>query len=397
MYFGRFSSTYYSIQYRMNRFLLGALCAFVISVGCASASMSCDKQLLPDLTYSLSGQNLAWPCASTRTIYETNGRYVPKNIIATRIQIYKDEVFVAQPRFKVGVPFTLGVVSLKNKGCAATITPFPCWSMQEEGNCGAIQSAVDVFLDAQDILWVLDAGIVYTLESQPVRRCAPKVLGINVKTGKVVKVVDLSTLVSAASRLQYLAVDLAEDGCIFLYISDAATRAIIVFDVLSNRGFRVVLPKAVTLGCARRDVLYLALARKSCGATVLYFTYLSSSRMFSIKTVHLRKGSTNGAVVDVGVKNAKIVLLGTDGGAALFFRNKGESDIYMWNTDTCFKSDNFLLVQKGGECRLATGVVPGYKRLMWVIESNFQDFIQNTIGCAGASVVIHPLVKSCDD
>jgi len=75
----------------------------------------------------------------------------------------------------------------------------------------------------------------------------------------------------------------------------------------------------------------------------------------------------------------------------------GESDIYMWNSETPFSPENFLLVQKGNDCRLPTQVVPGYKRLMWVIESNFQDYIQNTVSCSGASVSVHPLVKSCDD
>lgn len=310
----------------MNGLLLGALCAFAIVSGTAAGS--CDRNLSPDLTYQLSGSNLVWPCESTKNIYQSNGRYSARNMIVTRVQIWKDLVFVAMPRFKYGVAFTVGVVSLKNKGCGpAPITPYPCWSMQEEGNCAAIQSAVDLFLDAQDILWVLDAGIVNTLESQPVQRCPPKVVGINVRTGKVVQVIDLSSLVSSASRLQYLVVDLTQDGQVFLYISDAATRAILVYDVIQGRGSRIVLPKAVTLGCARRDVLYLALTRKSCGTSVLYFTYLSSSRMFSIKTANLQKGSTNSAVVDVGVKNAKIVLLGTDNGPVIFFRNKGELKI----------------------------------------------------------------------
>ncbi|XP_048510663.1 major royal jelly protein 1 [Athalia rosae] len=380
----------------MNQLLLGAICALA-AVNFASGS-SCDKQVIPEYSFTISGRNLVWPCASTKNIYQQNGRHVPRNIISTRIQFNKDEAYVAMPRFKTGVPFSLGVVSLKNKGCSPlSVAPFPCWAMQEEGNCAAIQSVVDLDVDSAGNLWVLDVGIVNTLDAQPVRRCPPKVLAIDVKSGKVLKVIDLGNLVSSASRLQYLVVDSTPDGQVFLYISDAATRALIVYNAVQMQGYRVVLPKAVTLGCARRDVLYLALARKSCGTSVLYFTYLSSSRMFSIKTQHLRKGSTNGAVVDVGVKNDRIVLLGTDNGVSIFFRRRGEPDIYMWNTETAFKSDNFLLVQKGGDCRLATAVVPGYKRLMWVLESNFHDFIQNTVGCTGPSVVLHPLIKTCDD
>lgn len=156
---------------------------------------------------------------------------------------------------------------------------------------------------------MLDVGVVNTLD-QPIRRCPPKVVAFSVKTGKVLKVIDLSSLVCQASRLQYLAIDYSTDGHCYVYVSDAATRAILVYDVASGKGFRVVLPKAITAGCTRRDVLYLALVRKSCGNAYLYFTYLGSRRIFSIKTEYLRKGSASGRVVDVGPKPNKMVILG---------------------------------------------------------------------------------------
>ncbi len=64
-------------------------------------------------------------------------------------------------------------------------------------------------------MWVLDVGIVNTLE-QPVRRCAPKVVAIDVKTQKVLKVLDLSNLVLAESKLQYLVVDYDGAGGVFV-------------------------------------------------------------------------------------------------------------------------------------------------------------------------------------
>lgn len=69
----------------------------------------------------------------------------------------------------------------------------------------------------------------------------------------------------------------------------------------------------------------------------------------------------------------------------------------MWNTETPFRSENFVLVQRANDCRLPTQVIPGPRRLMWTIESNFQDYIQNTVSCPGASVAIHPLVTACED
>ncbi|XP_017778770.1 PREDICTED: major royal jelly protein 2 [Nicrophorus vespilloides] len=360
----------------------------------AVAAAQCDR-LIPDLSYKLNGINMNFPCESTKSIYISSGRYVPKNVIATRMQIYKEDAIVALPRYKHGVPFTLAKFSLRTKGCQASLTPFPCWPMQEEGNCDALQSVVDIFLDQMDILWALDVGIVNTLE-QPVRRCPPKVVGINMKTGQVIKVIDLSTLISANSRLQYLVVDYASDGKAYVYVADAGAATLVVYDVFDNKGYRVVLPPA----CAntQKDVLYLALVRKSCG-NALYFSYLSSPKMYSIKSINLQNGQAAGAIVEVGAKQegVKTVMLGSDNGAGIFFRYKGESDVYIWNSESCYKPENFVIVQKGNECRLPTQVVPGYKRLMWAIESNFHDYIANTAGCLGANMVVHPLIKTCDE
>ncbi|KAJ8942954.1 hypothetical protein NQ314_009867 [Rhamnusium bicolor] len=315
------------------------------------------------------------------------------------MQIYKDQAFVALPRYKHGVPFTLGTFSLKTKGCRATLVPYPCWEMQEEGNCDALQNVVDLFVDPVDNLWVLDIGLVNTLE-QPVRRSEPKIVGIDLKTGLVIKVLSLDALVTPESRLQYLIVDYSQDGRPFAYISDGGAGAIIVFDLQLGTGYRIVLPQASLSApdsCGNRDVLYIQLARKPCGNSI-YFTYLSSPRLFSIKADFLQRGQASGAVIDVGAKPSyqSIVLLGTDNGAGIFFRYKGESDIFIWNSDTAFRPENFLLVQKGDDCRLATQVVSGYRRLMWVIESNFHDYVLCTDGCLGPSMAVHPLIKTCD-
>lgn len=144
-----------------------------------------EKNLLLDWTFQIFGSNLNWPCTTTKNIYVQSGRYIPKNIIASRIQIYKDSALILTPRYKPGVPFTVGSICMsKGYKCQPLISPFPCWAIHEEGNEEAIQNAVDIFLDPMDILWVLDIGVVNTLE-QPVRRAPPKVWAFDVKTGKV--------------------------------------------------------------------------------------------------------------------------------------------------------------------------------------------------------------------
>ncbi|XP_015377458.1 PREDICTED: protein yellow-like [Diuraphis noxia] len=354
--------------------------------------------------YSLSGQNIEWPCTSTKSVYTDTGRYVAKNVIVTRAQVWGDRAFVLTPRFRSGVPFTVSTVRLEcEHRCWPVLVPYPCWALHDEGDPNAIQNAVDVYLDPTGVLWVLDSGLVNTME-QPVRRTQPRIFAIDVKTDKVVKQIDLSGLVCSASRLNYITADYGDDGRVFVYVSDAATRAVIVWEVAADRGYRVVLPKAITHDCTgRRDVLYITLARgSSAGDGALYLTYLTSNRMYKIDACNLRQGCSEGTVIDLGPKPDKLVILGTDGRTTVYFRYRGQGDIYAWDTHrsddgTSFGSDRFELVRKADDCgRLATHVAPDNQGgVLWILESNFPDYISGAVGCLGTNVRLQPLVAQC--
>lgn len=147
--------------------LFATACAGYGSSASASGSNTiggskCDKNPLTELTFQLSGSNLLWPCDSTKNIYVQSGRYVPRNVIVTRAQLQRDSAFVALPRYKQGVPFTLGKVNLKKGECLAKIAPYPCWAIQEEGNCQALQSVVDVAVDQNVSAIKLDKSHTHT-------------------------------------------------------------------------------------------------------------------------------------------------------------------------------------------------------------------------------------------
>lgn len=270
-----------------NRFLI--FVAFVLSVSSAYG------QSLNASIVEWTGGSFEWPCNSIKSLYKSSGKYINKHVIATRAQILNEDLFLALPRYKSGVPATLVRTNLAASSCARTLTPFPCWSAQEEGSCLALQSVVDIFIDVHEIVWALDIGIVNTLET-PIRKCPPKIVAMSATTNKVLKTISLEDFVKPTSRLQYFAVDYSTDNRCFLYISDAAQRSIIVYDVQASKGFRVVLPNAVCNDSPKKDVLYLALTRKPCGATTLYFTYLSSRSLFSIRADHLRNGNAQGKI-----------------------------------------------------------------------------------------------------
>lgn len=345
-------------------------------------------------SYQWTAGNFHFPCPSTKSLLKSSGKYIPRHVISTRAQMSDDDVFVAFPRYKPGTPATLAKASLNSGCCDLKFEAFPCWPMQEEGNCNSLQSVVDLVVDQNDILWVLDTGILNTL-SDPERKCPPKVVAFNAKTGRLLRSITLTDLVNAQSRLQYLAVDHSPGGRCFLYISDAATRAVIVYDVQAGRGYRLLLPKAVTIGGSKRDVLYLALVRRSCGTSVLYFTYLGSTHLFAIRTEYLQTGDTSGRVTDIGVKKDRIIIVGTDNGSVIFFRYEGESDIYQYDTNTCFKEENLKVVHKGSNCLLATHAIADYRNgRMRVLESNFPDYMNGHVGCGAVQQINY--MQGCD-
>lgn len=177
---------------------------------------SCTSQkVFPELNFFPSPTNLQFPCDSTKRIYLSTKRYIPKNFILTRAQIHQNVVYACAPRLKNGIPFTLAKLTLKKGQCVPPVEPYPCWSMQEEGNCQALQSCTDLVHDPKGILWVLDSGDTNTLE-QPIHRCDAKIVGVCTKTHKVVSSICLADLVNHKSRLQHLEVEYDEMGNVFL-------------------------------------------------------------------------------------------------------------------------------------------------------------------------------------
>ncbi|XP_014244848.1 uncharacterized protein LOC106664014 [Cimex lectularius] len=302
------------------------------------------------------------------------------NGLVTRAQFYKDFVYLCIPRLKPNCKATLVRMRFSDAPMNDVTTEnpnielFPSWTPQTEGDCSCLQSAVDLYLDEMKILWVLDVGSIKFVQSNPTDRCYPKVLGINVETGKTEHVISLQSLIEPISRVQFIVADYDKDGKCYLYISDAATMSIIVWDVTNKVGHRVMLPDDVISENAPKDVLYLALVRKAT-STLLYFTYRSGEKMFFIDTKCLRKEASTAKSSEVGLKPARLIILGTDGLDCVYFRYEIYPDIYKWNTNTPFSQDNFQLVHTGGQLT-PTQVMPYYSwNVMMLCESNLSEYL----------------------
>jgi len=69
--------------------------------------------------------------------------------------------------------------------CYNYVRPFPNLEKNVLNNQDAIINAVDIYMDQSGILWVLDTGIINTLEEKSKTECSAKVLGIDYANGHV--------------------------------------------------------------------------------------------------------------------------------------------------------------------------------------------------------------------
>lgn len=82
--------------------------------------------------------------------------------------------------FREGVPFTLSHVMLNGGNqCYNYVAPYPNLEINSMGDRESIINAVDIYTGRNRVFWVLDTGIVNTLEEEPRRECEAKVLGID--------------------------------------------------------------------------------------------------------------------------------------------------------------------------------------------------------------------------
>ncbi|XP_026808029.1 uncharacterized protein LOC113550419 [Rhopalosiphum maidis] len=362
------------------------------------------------LTYIVSGAHLEWSRPGDRSRATESGEYVARNVAPARMAMRHDGViYLAMPRLRRGVPFTLGAVEYDP--CVSTIeppvSPYPCAAAHRNvaqsgtgtGNWTVV-NVVDVHLDDGGVLWALDVGKVNLLEGgATVVVRPPMVFAFDTDTDEIVRAIDLSRATTEASCLQSIVVDHSSTAGQFVYVSDAGLGNVIVYNVACDSSFKVHVPVGP---CGQRDVMYMApvladvmdmaAGRGSARYRRLYVTYLSSRDMIYVPVHVVDESTVDLPTVNVGRKPCKMIVLGTDRGSVIYFRTDGDTgEILSWDVNKLFRHENFRSVQRGRKSRIPLMVITGFQGYQWSMESNYVDFLVGDIGCLGVSTRIEPL------
>lgn len=135
--------------------------------------------------HHLSGTSMVWP-----------NRYDARAVIHSRFQMTRDgRVIVASPRFRPGVPFTLGTFRATAASRAAVepdVHPLPSAPEAHRAAAAANRTAgepqpppsplvnvIDLWMDNRDVLWLLDVGVVNTMTGEPKRVAPAKIVRLD--------------------------------------------------------------------------------------------------------------------------------------------------------------------------------------------------------------------------
>lgn len=159
------------------------------------------------LTYIVSGAHLKWTGPGDRLRATDSGEYVARNVVPARMAMRHDgTVYLAIPRFRRGVPFTLGAVEYDPclSAIEPPISPYPCAaahrSPQPKPGNWTMVNVVDVYVDDTGVLWALDVGKVNLLDDATIVR-PPMVFAFDTDTDEVS--CDVYNVLLPSPRVQY--------------------------------------------------------------------------------------------------------------------------------------------------------------------------------------------------
>ncbi|XP_065209990.1 protein yellow-like [Planococcus citri] len=126
--------------------------------------------------------DIEYPTKKARDAAIKSGRFVAENNLPLGLHVFRSKIFVTLPKWKEGVPVTLGFVG-RGQGRSPAIKPYPDWSWHGQ-SCDGLTSVFRIDVDVCNRLWVLDSGVV-DAENTVRQMCPPQIFIFDLETDKL--------------------------------------------------------------------------------------------------------------------------------------------------------------------------------------------------------------------
>lgn len=299
--------------------------------------------------------DVIWPSEEKQNYATEHGDYIPANNFIAGVKFWKGKMYLTVPRWKNGVPVTLGVTSatVVNSNTAPKLEAFPNWDMQEVGDCNAFQLVQSMEIDPKGRMWVIDSGKMSPLSVEVKTTCPPRLVILDLENnGEILRTYEFPPQVArhGTAHLNDIVLDHEDGGMAYITDSDREDPGIIVYSLSNNTSWKVrhdsmkAKPEAVRFMVSKNlinmpiSVDGIALSPASVEDRQVYYSPLSSFHLYSIPTSVLKSNLSN---VDEYVKELGKKISQTDGmmmsaKGALYFGLLADDAVAMWDTKQSF-------------------------------------------------------------
>ncbi|XP_029166728.1 protein yellow-like [Nylanderia fulva] len=323
----------------MKRLLLLALLAVVVL---------CHEPF--QVIFEWKSLDFEWPSEEERTAALVQGDYIAANNILTTVKFWRGKMYLTIPRWKDGVPVTLGVTSAKpvNGMTAPKLEPFPNWDMQKLGDCSAFQLVHSVEIDPKGRMWVLDTGRA-RFQQGTKYDCPARLVILDLEdNGKVLRSYEFPNQVArrGVTYLNDIVLDHENGGMAYITDNGHDDPGIIVYSLQNNTSWKIrhesmkADSDAIGFMVGKthvHDAVHvdgIALSPASNDNRKIYYSPLSSFRLYSIPVSALRDNATNIApyVKELGRKTSQTDGMAMSATGVLYFGLLADDAIAMWDT-----------------------------------------------------------------
>ncbi|XP_072763194.1 dopaminechrome tautomerase-like [Anoplolepis gracilipes] len=292
-----------------------------------------------------------WPTDEERQNAVLHGDYIAANNFLSTVKFWKGKMYMTIPRWKDGVPVTLGVTSAKpmNGDTAPLLDPFPNWDMQKLGDCSAFQLVHSVEIDPKGRMWVLDTGRTTALHQENKGDCPARLVILDLEdNGKILHTYEFPDLIArrGVTYLNDIVLDHENGGMAYISDNGREDPGIIVYSLQNNTSWKIrhnsmkAEAEAVGFMVANTHVINpvhvdgIALSPASNRDRQIYYSPLSSFYLYSIPISALRDNVTNidRYVKKLGRKSSQTDGMTMSATGVLYFGLLADDAIAMWDT-----------------------------------------------------------------
>ncbi|XP_076160610.1 dopaminechrome tautomerase [Ptiloglossa arizonensis] len=294
--------------------------------------------------------DVMWPSDEVRQYAINHGDYIPANNYLACVKFWKTRMYLTVPRWKEGVPVTLGTTFAVavNRQTAPKLEAFPSWDMQKIDDCRAFQFVQNVEIDPMGRMWVLDSGRTATMTTEKKTGCPPRLVILELEKNETLLIHEFPPHVArrGTAYLNDIVLDHEDGGLAYITDSDKDDPGIIVYSLANNTSWKVRHDSMKVEAEAAKFMVHktpvnvpipvngIALSPASNNDRQLYYSPLSSFHLYSIPTSALKSNVSNidSFVKELGRKSSQSDGMTMSATGVLYFGLLADDAVSMWDT-----------------------------------------------------------------